>query len=388
MALDVEGPIINPRFDFAWLTLDELVKGGDKQELYQEVKIFDEYDDERWRHERAVIGHSTGTTPIICSLLSIALGTKNSALLSLARKHLQFTPGAKELVRWLKDKKKIQPYLISSAHPAAILPVAYELGIASSHVFCNGYQLTLKKTADLDKKRQAKPATIEKTLLEELHERFPYDEYSGSGALLKFLKKYLDVCSRMHEHYIAGAIDEKALGPLKAEQERLLGEVGAEGSKLAEDLWYLLYSEVGVMGGHRKRLALMEIQRRENIERANLIYTGDGLVDADPLAYSGHGISINCTNKETLLSSQVNIATPTAFSLSHVVEFLSSGGELGPETRSILQHEINADIEKEKAMPPAKVTIKNEIRNNLEGVIQENKLCKDHIKSLKSSDKH
>jgi predicted HAD superfamily phosphohydrolase len=387
VAFDVEGPVVNPRFDFAWLILEELIKRSDKQELYRKVKIFDEYDDERWRHERETQGHSTGATPIISSLLSIAFGTKNNTLLDIARKNIDFTPGAKELVEWLKDQK-IQPYLISGAHPAAILPVAYELGIASSHVFCNGYQLTQKKAESFDRKRQGKTANIEKTLLEEIQERFPYDDYSRSEALLEFLNKYLDVCSRMHAYYLANRIDEKALGLLKAEQEQFLGEVGDKDPRLAEDLWYLLYSEVGLMGAHRKKLALIEIQRRENVGRESLIYTGDGLVDADPLAYSGHGISINCTKEETLLSSQINIATPTVFSLSHVIELSSSGRRLTAESKDILVHEINAGISKEKGIPLAKVFMKNEIHKNLEGVIKANSLCKDYIKKTKLSNKH
>jgi predicted HAD superfamily phosphohydrolase len=388
MAFDVEGPIINPRFDFAWLALEELVKVSDKQKLFDRVKIFDEYDDERWLHERETAGHSTGTTPLICSLLSIAFGAKNNVFLDLARKYMDFTPGAKELLTWLKDEKKIQPYLISSAHPAAILPAAYELDIASSHVFCNGYQLTQRKAESFDKKRQTKSADVEQTLLEEIHERFPYEDYSSSGTLLRFLEKYLDVCSKMREHYAVSRVDDKALGLLKTEQEQLLGEVEGEDTELAEDLWYLLYSEFGVMGAHRKKLALMEIQRRENIGRESLIYTGDSIVDADSFAHAGHGVSINCTNKDALLSSQINVASPTAFSLSHVIEFLSSGKTITAESKDILRREINSDVSKEKKAPLVKVFIENEIRSNVEAVIQANRFCKDYVKKMKLSDKH
>jgi predicted HAD superfamily phosphohydrolase len=383
VAFDVEGPVINPRFDFAWLALNEFVKGNDKEKLYQKVKIFDEYDDERWLHERETGGHSTGTTPIICSLLSIAFGAKNNVLLDLARKNIDFTPGAKQLVRWLKDKKKIQPYLISSAHPAAILPVAYELGIASSHVFCNGYQLAQGKAETFDKKRQTNHANSEQILLEEIHERFPYEVYSDSQTLLKFLVKYLDLCIKIHEHYAIGRVDEKALESLGTEQERLIGEVEGENTELAEDLWYLLYSEFGVMGAHRKMLTLREIQRREKVGRENLIYAGDSIVDADAFAYSGHGVSINCTNKEALLSSQINVATPSVISLSHVIELLSSGKTLTAKSKYMLQQEISADISKDEKIPPAEVFLENEIHGDLDPVIQANRLCKDYIKKTK-----
>ena len=85
IAFDVEGPIINPNFDFAWLTLENLVKKNDLQKLHDKVKVFDEYDDKRWLHERTMEGHSTGATPIVASLLSIACGAKNDTLLDLRR---------------------------------------------------------------------------------------------------------------------------------------------------------------------------------------------------------------------------------------------------------------------------------------------------------------
>jgi predicted HAD superfamily phosphohydrolase len=383
MAFDVEGPIINPSFDFAWLTLEELVKKSDKKELYDKVRIFDEYDDNRWLHERGIMGHSTGATPVISSLLLIASGARNEVQLDLARKHLEFTPGAIRLVRWLKDEKQVQPYLVSAAHPAAILPVAYKLEIASSHVFCNGYQLTEKKTQSFDGKRQTKRINADQILLEEIHERFPYDDYSGSETLLKFLDNYLDVCGEMNKFYTATKVDEHALGFLKEKQEQLLGEVESKDEKLAEDLWYLLYSEVGLMGAHRKKLALMEIERRENVQKDSLIYTGDGMVDADPLAYAGHGVSVNCTNREALLSSKINIATPTIASLVHLIEFVTSGKTLTIESKDVLQREMNVEPSTEETVPRTKVFTQKEIHKNIDVVTQANRQCKDYVKKAK-----
>jgi predicted HAD superfamily phosphohydrolase len=386
IAFDVEGPIINPNFDFAWLTLENFVKKSDLQKLYEKVKVFDEYDDKRWLHERTMEGHSTGATPIVASLLSIACGAKNDTLLDLAKKHLKFTPGATRLVKWLRDEKQVQPYLISSAHPAAILPVAYELQILSSHVFCNGYQLTQKKSEGFDKLRETKRSSSEQVMLKETNERFPYDEYSGSRTLYGFIDNYLDVCGKMNKLYTASEVDEHTLESFKAEQEQLLGKLKSEGEKLAEDLWYLLYSEVGLMGAHRKKLALMEIERRENVGKENLIYVGDSIVDADAFAYAGHGISINCTNREALLSSEMNVATPTLCSLTVLIEFITSNQNLTIQSKDILQKKMNEEISAEEgAVPQARVFSTKEINNNTDAVTQANRLCKDYIKRIKSN---
>jgi predicted HAD superfamily phosphohydrolase len=386
MASDVEGPIINPNFDFAWLTLENLVKKNDLQKLHDKVEVFDGYDDKRWLHERTKEGHSTGATPMVASLLSIACGAKNDALLDLAKKHLKFTPGAQRLIKWLRDEKQVQPYFVSGAHPAAILPVAYELQIPSSHVFCNGYQLTQKKSESFDKLRETKRSSNEQVMLKEINERFPYDEYSGSRTLYGFIENYLDVCSKMNKLYDAKEVDEHGLESFKAEQEQLLGKLESEGEKLAEDLWYLLYSEVGLMGGHRKKLALMEIERRENVGKESLIYVGDGLVDADAFAYAGHGISINCTNREALLSSEMNVATPTMFSLTVLIEFIASNQNLTIQSKDVLQKKMNEEISAEEGVvPQARVFSTKEIHNSTDVVTQANRLCKDYIKSIKSN---
>jgi predicted HAD superfamily phosphohydrolase len=384
VAFDVEGPIVNPNFDFAWLTLENLVKGSDLRKLHDKVKVFDEYDDNRWLLERTLEGHSTGATPIIASLLSIACGAKNGILLDLAKKHLKFTPGATRLVKWLRDEKQVQPYFISSAHPAAILPVAYELQILSSHVFCSGYQLTQKTSEGFDRLRETRQINSEQVMLKETNERFPYDEYSGSRTLYDFIDNYLDICGKMNKLYTASKVDEHKLKSYKAEQEQLLGKLESEGEKLGEDLWYLLYSEVGLMGAHRKKLALMEIERRENVGRESLIYVGDSIVDADAFAYAEHGISVNCTNREALLSSEMNIATPTLSSLTVLIEFITSNLNLSIQSKDFLEKKMNEEILAEKGtVPKARIFSMEEINNDTDAVTQANRLCKDYVKRIK-----
>jgi len=383
VCLDVEGPIINPAFDFAWLTIEHLGNGDRLKILSDRVKVFDEYDDYRWKHERDVEGHSTGTTPVIASLFAIAQGLKNDSLLSLASNYLKFTPGAPQLIKWLIEEKGIEPYFISSAHPAAIIPVAYKLGIPSSHVFCNGYQLTKIMAERYDTERMQKTLSTEGVLKREIHDRFPYEKHSGSKILNEFLDNYLDVCIKMGKLYAAGNASEHAFQTMKSRQQELLALVGSKEELLAEDLWYLLYSEFGVMGAHRKKVSLMSIEKRENVKKDDLVYIGDSIVDADPLTHAGHGISINCTNREALLSSRINTATPSMMSLTHVIEFAISNKPLTNESKETLQKELNKDLPyEEKATPQVRVFTSKEIRENLDLVTRVNRTCKDYVKKL------
>nr|MDO8135152.1 hypothetical protein [Candidatus Njordarchaeum guaymaensis] len=383
VSFDVEGPIINPKFDFAWLTIENLAKESKIKDLNDRVKAFDEYDDNRWLHERKVKGHSTGTTPIISSLLAISRGASNELLLTLAREHLRLTPGATQLITWLKNTKGIEPYFVSSAHPAAILSFAYQLGVSSSHVFCNGRQLTQKEAENFDKKRREKPEDNNQTMLNEVQERFPYERYSDSKILRQFLESYLDLCTKINGLLAQSEINERALDSAKREQLGLLGGVKKEDSSLAKDLRYLLYSEDGVMGAHKKTHALMLIEKREKVKKASLIYVGDSIVDADPLAYAGHGISVNCTNKEALLSSRINVATPSLESLVPLIEFIASGKPMSSESKEDLEREIGKRISSGAQVALAsKLFTAEEVKADINAVTQANRLWRDYVKRL------
>jgi predicted HAD superfamily phosphohydrolase len=384
-AFDVEGPIVNPSFDFSWLTLENLVKSDDLKTISEKVRIFDEYDDNRWLRERGMEGHSTGTTPIITSLLAVAYGAKNDDFLDLANRHLKLTPGAGQLLRWLKDEKRVQPFLISSANPAAILPVAYKFGVLSSHVFCSGLQLTRTVAERYDKLRTTTPDNEQETIREEMKERFPYDKYSNSESLRRFLDMFLDLCVEMNKSYASGRTDEEIVRSSREKQLKLLGEARKDVGTLAEDLRYLLYSEDGVMGGHRKKRALMLIEKQEKTRKEKLVYSGDSIVDADAIAFAGHGISINCTNRQALISSKINVATPNLESLIPIMEHIVSGEELTLEARDLIEGRVNeATVAQIKAAPPTRIFTKNEIDTRTDAVMQSNKLCKEYIKKMKS----
>jgi hydroxymethylpyrimidine pyrophosphatase-like HAD family hydrolase len=287
------------------------------------------------------------------------------------------------LLRWLKNTKRIEPYFISGAHPALVVPAAYKLGISSCHVFCNGHQLTEKEAEIFDKKRREKPDENHQTILNEVRERFPYEKYANSQTLRQFLDRYLEICIKINDLYIQNQISESRLQSMKKEQLGLLREVRKIDSDLAKDLKYLLYTEDGVMGAHRKKQALALIEKREKAKKECLIYIGDGMVDADPLAYAGNGISVNCTNKDALLSSRLNVATPNLEALIPVIDLIVTDKHTLPESKDYLEKEINKRISSITNTAPESVLFTaDEIKADINAVTQANKLCKDYIKKL------
>jgi hypothetical protein len=193
----------------------------------------------------------------------------------------------------------------------------------------------------------------------------------------------MEICEHINELYAQNPISETALQTTKKEQVSLLAEVRKTDSGLAKDLEYLLYSEDGVMGAHRKKQALILIEKREKVRKEHLIYIGDGMVDADPLAYAGYGISVNCTNKDALFSSRLNVATPNLESLIPIVNFIASGKRMSPESKNDLEKEISKRIPSRAQATPASILFTvNEIKADINAVTQANRLCKDYIKKL------
>jgi predicted HAD superfamily phosphohydrolase len=137
------------------------------------------------------------------------------------------------------------------------------------------------------------------------------------------------------------------------------------------------------MGGHRKKRALMLIEKLEKTKREKLVYTGDSIVDADAIAFAGHGISINCTNRQALLSSKINVATPTLQSLISIMEHIVSGQELTVGVKDTIQGKLNESVTPGmETAAPTQIFTRNEIEEGIEKVMQANRLCKDYIKKM------
>lgn len=374
---DVEGPVISPKIDFAWVTLEELIPEDMRSKYIERVKSFDEYDDLRWIHERPLAGHSTGTTPVIAALIASLAGLTNEELLEAAKKYAIETPGASYLINYLKVRG-VPIYFITSSAPFVPLTEAYRRSIPSSNVYTMGQELSDEDKVYFDETRNAGM----NPLSQEIDKRFPFTGFGHMRPerrlLTEFLDAYLNVCEGMRIEYLKPDPEEKVLTELGRKQFNLLEVVEKESLALAEALRHLLYKEDGIMGAHRKRQVLEEIQKKEGVERKRLVYVGDGIVDADPLKYAGIGISVNCTNEQALLSSDINMAIPNMRRLIPII-----GAIRQCETADELTSELEllkkvADCSKTRG----RIFLKEDIKADLKGVKSVNREFKNLIKRL------
>ncbi|MCS4542459.1 MAG: hypothetical protein HY929_09155 [Euryarchaeota archaeon] len=345
IAFDVEGPILNPAIDFAWLSLKKFAK-----EFYEKVKLFDEYDDLRWVYERDKNGHSTGAMPLISLCACICKSITDEALLQLAKKSVIENLGTKEVLDWLKEKE-IPVYFVTSSYPAVSLIEGYRHGIKSSHIYCSGYQLSEEK---------AKYFNFKRDLTEELRERSPVSKLKMFQTELSgFLGDYLQNCSELRSAYIKNNVSK--IETLKKEQELVFKKIREK--ELREELTYLLYEEKGIMGSHNKKRVLQSISTYENI-----IYIGDGIVDCDALAYSKYGISLNCTNDYALLSSKINVATNN---IANIIPIISE----------IIKGNFNVNkIKNDFTSDEIKIFSNNDIKNNLPNIKNINNFFKSILR--------
>ncbi len=374
-ATDVEGPVKN--IDFAWLILEKLIPKGLRSKYIERVKLFDEYDDLRWIHERPFAGHSTGTTPVISALIAVLAGLTNEELLRAAKKYAIETPGAANVINYLKANN-IPLYFITSSAPFVPLIEAYRRDVPSSNVYTMGKGLSDEDKAYFDGMRKAGT----KPLSQEVNRRFPFTGFGDiepeRRLLTEFLDAYLNVCEEMRIEYLKSDSDEITLTKLGKKQFNLLEVVEKESPALAAAIGHLLYKEDGIMGAHRKRQVLEEIQNKEGVERVDLVYVGDGIVDADPLDYAGLGISVNCTNKEALLSSDINMAIPNMRQLIPVINTINqckTSDELTSGLKT-LQRFLKGDKTR------GRMFLTEDIEADLEGVKKINREFKNLIKRL------
>jgi len=288
---DVEGPVTNPGFDFAWLTLDSLSHHL-KEKYYEKIKRFDEADDGIWLNERNEQGWSTGTTPIISQCLAACDGKTDDDLLAITKQKIVENKGIDEVIKFLKEED-IEQYFVTSSYPAVSLLLGYKYDIPSSHIHCSGHQLSGIEKVYFDSNRD---------LEKELRKRSPISILRKDPEELEtFLDKFMDNSYEIYTAYLKG--DKQQIKDLKKEQLSILfHEINND--EVMHEMYYLLLKQNGVMGGHKKKRALESISPNREV-----IYIGDGIVDADALNYAKCGISVNCTNKYALAASDMNLAT-------------------------------------------------------------------------------
>ncbi len=305
IAFDIEGPVASPSFDFTWLCLEQTSK-----QFYERIKLFDEYDDLRWAHERRRRGikHSTGTTPLISLLAAACEGFTDLQLKEIACEKMKLSRGAEELMEWLICEREILPYFITSSYPAVSLLLGRKFNIPSSHIYCAGNQLSGVELLKFDSNPNFDL---------ELRSRSPVELWNKKQAeAAEFLEKYLENCIELRNCYIR---NKNSIHSLLRLQRKIFGEIKDE--ELRAYLINLILKQRGVMGGYNKKRVLRKLSPNPRYA----LYIGDGIVDADCLEYAKYGIALNCIDSFALNSCKFNIATSNEALLIPIFEQILEG---------------------------------------------------------------
>jgi predicted HAD superfamily phosphohydrolase len=366
---DVEGPLVNPASDFAWLTYDQLLSESTKEEFPRKrcVDYDENLDDGRYFYElNNSVRHSTGMWPALSLALAAYDGKNDSDLTAFAEKTTQLNPGTDKLMNDLLKKFDGEVFLITSSYSAVALNVAKKYDIPFSHVATNGFQRSLT-----DRRRD---------IAEEIENRSPMLVLSGNKkGLGKFLHEYLDVCDALGQLYSAAMTEEykKEIGKYNTKEDSLHLAIRnfkdshdelfekIHDSNLSFGLKDLFLMEEGVMGSHRK----VDAMRKFRDNRRLWSYAGDGIVDGMPIDYAYYGISINMKDKHALRLSKMNFATTD---MSHMIPVFDAmfNGNFNRQMKERL------DSEKLRVFTPI------DIQQDIDAVIKVNGEAKNKLKEL------
>ncbi len=349
VGLDVEGILVNPAADFAWLTYDNLLSEKTKAIFPREVCEFydSKYDDGRYLYElnRNIKKRwCTGTWPLLSLALAAYDGIDDYKLIKYAKLTTQKNPGTDELLQYLTEKNKGRFYLITSSYPAVPLKIADEFGIPFKNVFSLGYHCEWSKVKFEDV----------------VDSRSPFFDFKKSE-LDKFLYKYLYICERLGEAYEKK--DDDKICYLVEEHNKIFEDINnpifrktLKGCFLEQNL---------CMGSHRKVEALKSVTKGEKV-----IYVGDGIVDAMPIKFADYGISMNMTNEHALLFSKLNVATTNISNLIPIFDSIFKG-RFNPKK---LKKELTSD--------DVKIFTPEDIQQKTKEVIAINREMKAELKKL------
>jgi len=361
VGLDVEGPLVNPKADFAWLVYDNLLSKEIKAIFPREVCEFydNKYDDGRYLWElnsKKRKKYSTGKWPLVSLCLAVCDKINDDKLIEYARRTTQENPGTSELLSYLTAKTEENVYLITSSYPAVPLLISSKYNISNSQVFSLGTQIL----------ERGRPTSFE----EEVYIRSPVRGIKYPLEDLKnFLIHYLYICERLGKAYSSPPSSFKLFFEiyyLLKEHYSLFKRVTNLSQR--DTLEYLFLKERGCMGSHRKVEAMKLITSMEGNKK--WVYVGDGIVDAMPLKFADFGISINMTNKHALSFSALNVATTNVSNLIPIFDsiFLT---KFDPER---LKKELTSD--------DLKIFTPKDILRNPEEVVRVNREMKNRLKEL------
>ncbi len=360
IGLDVEGPLVNPASDFAWLTYDQLLSEKIRERFPREkcVDYDGKYDDGRYFHELGRSKrHSTGMWPPLSLALAALDGKTDDELIAFAEKTTQLNPGTDKLMKYLK-KNFEEVYLITSSYPAVALKIAEKYNIPFNNIFTNGFQPL----------RFFNPS--KKNFIEEVKERSPISKLSVDREELgNFLTEYQDVCGSLglcYESTLKNITDYGGTIRSLLELHNQLFEK-VSNPTLYKPLKYLFLSEEGVMGSHRKTDAM------RSVDDNNMLWSfgGDGIVDGMPIDYADCGFSINMTNKHALPFSKMNFATTDVSNLIPAFDAMLDGGFDEPA-------KMKEKLDSEKL----RVFTTHDIQQDIDAVVKANSETKKKLKEL------
>jgi len=320
---DVEGPLVNPAFDYAWYYVERHAP-----DWAERLRRFDDYDDLRWENERDEQGHSTGTTPLMALIVAALNGAEDESMVSEIEDNLQLTEGVEPLMGTLSELG-IEVHLVTSSYAGVPITVAERFSLPFSRVRCMGFQ------------PQREDDMGGKTKLDEVRARSPLKKLASEPGLVEgFLHDYLAYC----DAYLKSSKNPPEDAPSENECFMAL-----DGTDAGEVLFDLLYMEEGIMGAHNKQLYVASTSP----DPMYTIYVGDGIVDADSLAYAGWGIAVNCTNTDALRACNVAVATPTMDALTPLINAITSEscdpecpqGSVGKEAKAWGMADLQGDLD-------------------------------------------
>ncbi len=346
---DVEGILVLPKADFAWLVYDNLLSDEVKT-LFPRNRCEDydgSYDDGRYLHELAnPEGHSTGTWPCVSAALAAMSGVSDYQLFEYAKKTTQEMPGTKELLEHAAKITDGRVYFFTSSYPAVALHIAHKYGIPSSHIFAMGRQHAGLGREYTDAKQKINIAA-------ETEMRSPVKTFlKHPVALAIFMAKYFDITETMGRCYGSGVVDTDAYRALLYAHDSLFASIPDELKDLRTELenCFLSPTSMGNMGSRNKTAAMRSVHDNGG----DWAYFGDGIVDGDPIGYACYGASMNMRDKHALPKSKVSIVTTDNSNLIPVLDQAFEG---------------EFDVEELKAtLKNAKVFSPHDIRTNIEAV--------------------
>ncbi|MCS7365590.1 MAG: hypothetical protein NDF54_09150 [archaeon GB-1867-035] len=349
VGLDVEGPLVNPRADFAWLVYDNLLSEEIKAIFPREVCEFydSKYDDGRYLWEllsKKRKKYSTGKWPLVSLCLAVCDGINDEKLIEYARKTTQENPGTSELLKYLMEKTNGNVYLITSSYPAVPLLISYKYDISNSKVVSMGLQGSSLWRDSI-------------SFEEEVHLRSPASKIGCPlDDLERFLIRYLYICECLGRAYENE--NKTQIHYLLKVHDSLFNRLHSPQKEVLE---YMFLEEKGCMGSHRK----VEAMKSRTKKNTKWIYIGDGIVDAMALKFADYGISINMTNTHALFFSKLNVATTNVSTLIPILDSIFSN-KFEPKKlkKELKSSELEIFTRREIHKYPLAVTVANKRMKN------------------------